>query len=600
MLRVSIRHDAAGGCFVMWRTALAGAAAVAIALLMVIPAGVAAPASGAASTPRGVHALAGDPTGFPPANYTNPTLSAPPAVPDTTPSLVNLSSYGNVSIPNGTWETVLLNYTGYTAGTAYDYFQSVTIDGAMVYVGVNPEAGRWSQLVNLSAYLAFFDGHSSVNISGPALGQGANFQGVQINNLTLEFYPVPNGAPSPAYANLIEPLFAFAGTPSTRTITIPSNASAVVLEMMAIGSEFWYTLNPDFTAVTVAIGGHNVSTYLQYPWINSGGIDLFSWRPIYPVHMLNHQWESFNLTGALGLIEGTQNLTVSAAAGAVGADVIANLLVYTNPNVTGARSLGYRYHQAPVQTTAPTNDSLVNLNGNNFTYYNQTDSIDYSYSSVVRTTTGFFTAAAWTSERFANHQSLTPVWQNITQLETVRTVQAASYWEHGLRGFTVSEQELAYPLAMQVGEALQYLSSNGSLSYYNYTSYFDNVTQGYFELDQSYSNLNRHESTTYRLVDDQIYGTNGYFASVLEFGPGFAIILNVTSSLHTTRKVDTEVAVVRSGRSTSVSFYQHRIAGLENNSTSYYVQETVTLDQTVSFSFGHGGRDHDHWIPRYG
>ena len=553
----------------------------AIAVLMIVPGGLAAPVGSLAPAPHGPQSLASDPAGFPPANYTNPTISPPPAVPDTTPVVLALSSYGTVAIPNGVWETVVMNYTGYTAGTAYDYFQTVTIDGAMVYVGVNPEAGAWTQFVNLSAYLAFFDHQSTISISGPHLGQGTNFEGVQTNNITLLFYPVPAGASPPSYPTMVEPLFAFAGTPSSRTVTIPSNASAVVLQMIAIGSEFWYSLNPDFTAVTTSIGGYNVSTYLQYPWINSGGIDLFSWRPIFPVHMLDHQWESFNLTGALGLIEGTSTLTVAPASNAMGASVIANLLVYTSPHVKGAVSTGYHFVQHPVQTTTVVNSSLVNVNGNDFVYYNQTDRIDYGYSSTLRTDTGSYSVALGTSESFANHQSLTPVWQNITESEHVNTHQVTFYHERGLHGIAVVDQTLSYPLAMQIGETLVYTSTEGSLSFYNYTSYFYNVTQGYVEHDTTFSDLNGRIATSFDRINDRIYGTNGYFLSVLEFGPGFAIILNVTASLHVTHKVDTQVSGSTSRGRSTFSYYQRRISGLEDNSTTYYVQETITHDRTT-------------------
>jgi hypothetical protein len=560
-------------------------AVVAIAALMALP-GALGTSMGSASPPAtGPHDLAGDPSGFPPANYSNPSITPPPAVPDTTPKVVTLAAYGNVTIPKGVWETVIMNYTGYTAGTAYDYFQTVTIDGAMVYVGVNPEAGSWTQLVNLSAYLAFFDRHTSITISGPHLGPGTNFEGVQINNLSLAFYPIPKGWAGPSYPNVVEPLFAFSGTPSSAAISVPANASAVVLQLMAIGSEFWYSLNPDFTAVTVSAGAYNLSTYLQYPWINSGGIDLFAWRPIYPVNMLDHQWESFNLTGALGILEHESALNVSAATGAMGASVIANLLVYTSPDVKGAVQTSYGYDQRPVVTYTQSNASVVNPNGNNYTVYDQFDRIGYGYSSRVATRTGHYSVALATSERYANLQSLNDVWQNISESETVATTQTTTYDERNLVGTVVTDQYLSYPLAMQIGEILTYLYTQGSDSYYNYTSYLYNVTQGYLELDTSGADLNGQRSVSVQYTDDAIYGTNGVFDSLLEFGPGFAIILNITYSYHTTHKVDTQITYDRGPNGGSYTFYQHRLSGVENNSSSYYVEETLTQDRTVSFSY---------------
>jgi hypothetical protein len=563
------------------------AAIVFVALVVAVPTS-AYPAQNGRAAPTGAHDLASDPAGAPVAKYNNPQIEPDPAVPSTTPVVLNISAYGTVTLPYGDWETVVMNYTGYTGGTAYDYFQTVTIDSAMVYVGVNPEAGHWTELVNMSEYLAFFDNQASMTISGPHLGVGTNFEGVQDNWLTFSFYPIPAGAAGPSYANLIEPLFQFNGDPATASISVPSDTSAVVLQMLAIGTEFWYSLNPDFTAVTVAVGSHNVSTYLQYPWINSGGIDLFSWRPIYPVNMLNHQWEYFNLTGALGLLEKSSTLSANPASGSLGASVIANLLIYTNSSVTGATTLSDRFHQSPVQTTDVVNTSFDNNNpnGNDYAVYDQTDVVQYGYSTRVATTTGSYTVALSTSEEYENFQYLNLVWQNITESETVNTVQTTTYAETGLHGTQVATQQLSYPLAMDLGYTIAYLYSQGSDAFFNYTSYFYNVLQGYQETDQLYSDLNGVRSGTSSSVDQAIENTNGFFASILEEGPGFAIILNVTSSLHTTTKVYQSSTDAWGPGGKMTSSYYHLLSGREDNSTTYYVQEKITRDIVTQHTSG--------------
>jgi Peptide N-acetyl-beta-D-glucosaminyl asparaginase amidase A len=563
------------------------AAIVLVAVVVAVPVS-AYPAGAARGAPTGAHDLASDPAGFPVAKYVNPQIEPDPAVPATAPVSLNVSAYGTVPLPYGDWETVVMNYTGYTGGTAYDYFQTVTIDGAMVYVGVNPEAGHWTELVNMSEYLAFFDRQPSMTISGPHLGVGTNFEGVQDNWLTFEFYPIPTGAAGPSYANVVEPLFQFNGDPATASISVPSDASAVVLQMIAIGSEFWYSLNPDFTAVTVAVGSHNVSTYLQYPWINSGGIDLFSWRPIYPVNMLNHQWENFNLTGALGLLEKSSTLSANPATGSLDASVIANLLIYTNPNVTGATTTSERFDQSPVQTSDSVNTSFDdgNPNGNDYATFNQTDFVQYGYTTRIATTTGSYRVTLATSEEYENFQNLNLVWQNITESETVQTVQTTTYAETGLHGTQVAVQRLSYPLAMDLGYTLAYLYSMGSDAYFNYTSYFYNVLQGYQETDQLTSDLNGVHSGSSATIDQAIEKTNGFFASVLEEGPGFAIILNVTSSLHTTTKVYRASTESWGPGGHATSTYDHLLSGREDNSTTYYVQERITRNIVTSHDSG--------------
>ncbi len=570
-----------------FRSAGLWGAVVLIAVIMAVPAS-ATPGASAPLTPSGAHDLASDPSGFPVAKYSNPQIEPDPAVPSTTPVVLNLTSYGTVALPVGTWETVVMNYTGYTGGTAYDYFQTVTIDGAMVYVGVNPEAGHWTELVNLTEFLAFFDGQSSMSISGPALGAGTNFEGVQDNWITFLFYPIPAGGTGPSYANEIEPLFQFNGDPASAAITIPKDASAVVLQMIAIGSEFWYTEDPDFTAVTVAIGSHDVASYLQYPWINSGGIDLFSWRPIYPVNMLNHQWEYFNLTGALGLIEGHKTLTASAPSGSLGADVIANLLIYTNPQVTGAKSTGYHFDQGNVQTFDVVNSSYDgdNANGNSYAIYDQADTVQYGYASTVATATGSYSVNLATTETYENYQAINFVWENITGSETTATTQTTTYQETGLTGTVTATQTLVYPLAMNLGATIAYLYTQGQNTFYNYTSYFYDVNVGYQENDQTVAHLDGITTSSSLALNEMIERTNGTFVSVLEIGPGYAIITAISSSLHTTTKVYSLTTDERGPGVNQKTYYYHLLSGREDNSTTYYVQEKISRNVIETRSSG--------------
>ena len=540
-----------------------------------------------------------DPSNFPPANFTNLPASPPPPVPNESPIVLKLTQYGVVNIPYGNWETVIMNYTGYTAGTAYDYFQTVTINKAMVYIGVNPEAGAWTQFVNLSQYMSFFDHKNNITITGPHLGLGRNFQGIQYNNISLMFYPVMKGKLAPSEPNIVEPLFKFHGIPYGKnvstSINVPDNASAVVLQTIVIGNEFWYSLNPSYAAVTFSVGSHEVATHLVYPWINSGGIDLFTWRPIYPVYMLNHKWDNMNLTGALGLLEKNNTLSISSPAGGEPSySVTANLLIYTSKNVTSAAQTSYYYNQSPLKTVTQENTSVVNINGNYYTQYSQSRSIDYAYSSKVTTTTGSYSVNSRTSEYFSNNQTLTPVWQNITQTENTQTSTVTHYHELGKIGTVVTHKTLVYPLAMQLMESLTYLYNQGNLYYFNYTSLFLNVTQGYYESNAMHSDVNGHTSMDLSVTNNLIYGTNGEFSSVLEISPYFAIILNITSSYHFTQKQYTSFNLHRSGNSLYGQFYLHKLSGIEKNSTSYYVQETVLTNTVNERTFGNMG---DHSFP---
>ena len=540
-----------------------------------------------------------DPSSFPPANFSELNAAPPPSVPNTTPVVLNITQYGNINIPQGTWETVLLKYTGYTAGTAYDYFQTVYINNAVVYLSVEPEAGSWSVKANLSLYMSFFEGKQSINMTGPRLGLGPNFEGIQINNFSLIFYPVPVGSTPPVYPSLVEPVVEWkgvgAGSSLTGPINVPSNTVAADLGVIGIGPEFWYSLNPDYASFNITVGNHAVGNYLQFPWINSGGIDLFEWRPIAPVTMLNHFWFMYNLTGALGLLEHNKNMTFWGAPGSVGGySVIANLFIYSG-NALGAKQITASQYTGPVKTTYTLNSSVINSNGNNYVYYNQSAFQTIHYSSKIYTTTGHFEVSSNQSYNFTNKQFLTPVWQNITENEISVIHQTSTYQEKDKHGVSRSTTTWSYPLSMDLGFKLTYLyskqqgPSNGfhfTDSFYNYTSYFLNVHQGLQITTDSMSVINgvNRESITY--MNDAIRNSDGTFTSILEISPYFAILSNITSSYHLTNKIYSSYSYnFVHNDLVSGNYYIHMMSGVENNSTSYYVNEVVTENTIYSGSF---------------
>lgn len=559
----------------------------------VLNAGTAAHAQNGAKTvaaaqvayPGSLKNTASDPTlpsGFPPANFSNPQASPPPRVPDTTPVAVPIESFGAVQIPRGTWETVILNITGYDAGTAYDYFNSFNVNGVHVWLGVNPEAGSWAVNVNISQFMSLFDGSNSISVSGTTLGLHQNFRGIQYNNYTLEFYPVPTGQSPPVYPTVVIPL-----QKGTTYTNIPSDTRAAFIQSIVIDSEFQYTLNPSWEGYTWTVNGHKLAESFIYPWINSGGIDLFTWRPIYPPYMLNHQWNNVNLTDALGMIEGNNvPVQVSAAAGSPGIGLfIGNLFLYTSSNVLSAKQIRYNYDAGPLVTVSQTLPGLYNENGNSYSMYDSYRNITFSGASVLATESGTITIASSTAENYTNLQSLpNSVWQNLTQNETTLTHTVVAYHEANRQGKVSTLESTVFPVSFDYGATLAFLNSSNGLSFFNYTSYFLNVMEAYNTSVSTVSNINGHTASYYTAADDMIYGTNGEFSSILEFGPGFAIILNVTMTYHLTKKMYTYATFSQVNGVVTITAWIHKMAALGTDPSLYYVQETMYLNTITSYT----------------
>lgn len=540
------------------------------------------------------------PSGFPPANFTNPQGYESPSVPNTTPVVVPITAFGNVTIPNGTWETVILNVTGYDAGTAYDYFNQFVVNGAVVWIGVNPEAGSWAVNVNISQFMSFFDGKSTVKVSGTTLGIHRNFHGIQYNNYTLLLYPVAKGQSAPAYPSQVIPL-----KKGTTYVNIPNNTVAANIQSIVIDNEFMYTLNPAWAAYTWSVNGTKLADSFIYPWINSGGIDLFSWRPVYPPYMLNHKWNNVNLTNALGTIEGQKvPLQVSGASEGRGIGKFwGNLFLYTQSNVLGAKQLNYNFNEGTLVNVTQTTPGLVNENGNNYSLYNSYRGISYGGASLIKTTHGTIVASSNTRMNFTNLQSLpNAVWQNLSQDETTVTHSMTAYNEHGTHGFVSSTTTDVFPISFDYGAVISYLYSSGRDSFYNYTSYLENVMSAYNESTHTLSVINGHFSNNFASTSNMIYDTNGIFSSVLEFGPGFAIILNVTSTYHSTKKIFRSVNTEFSHGQMTTSVWVHKMAALGTDPSLYYGQSTmyqnVVTSYTYSYHWGFEGDFHRDFMRR--
>ncbi|MGC8515965.1 MAG: hypothetical protein ACP5OC_07520 [Thermoplasmata archaeon] len=537
------------------------------------------------------------PTGFPAANFSNPQAAMPPIVPDTTPIVVNVTQFGQLNIPNGVWETIILNVTGYDGGTAYDYFNTFNVDNSTVWLGVNPEAGSWAVDVNISLFSSYFDHKSQITVSGSSPGETEpgehrNFHGIQYNNYTLYFYPVPKGQQAPSYPTMVEPIHK-----GGNTVNIPTDTRAAFIQSIVIDGEFQYTCNPSWEGYYFNINGHKAANQFIYPWINSGGIDLFTWRPIYPPYMLNHQWTTANITGMLGLIEGNGvNLQMLASNNSPGIGLnVGNLFLYTDSSVLGAQPVSYSYHDGSLKTVSRTQNGLVNENGNNYSYYASYKNVKFSYSTLLRTTTGTILIKSSTYMRYYNKQLFpNSIWENLTQVQEAVIHTSVLYDEVNYHGDVQRVRDVYWPISFDYGAVISYLySETGGLYFFNYSSYFFNVMEAYNESVFTTSNVNLHSHSSYVSTGDMIYGTNGEFTSILEEGPGFAIIVNITSSYHQTNKIYSYLSIQHSQGSVHMDIWVHHLSGVENNSTTYYVQENLTTNSIFSMSIVHGFNNED-------
>jgi hypothetical protein len=177
----------------------------------------------------------------------------------------------------------------------------------------------------------------------------STYTGVISASAKLEFYPASHQYPAADAPDGVYPLSGgpvgdnqYITTPSqplTATYTLPRNVRAAYLDVYLqsqIGDEFWYTCFPNdlaaelfncgntaFREGDVAIDGQAAGVVPVYPWIYTGGIDPYLWRPIPGVETLNFKPYRVNLTPFAGILSNGQPHTI-------------NVTVYNNGNYFAA------------------------------------------------------------------------------------------------------------------------------------------------------------------------------------------------------------------------------------------------------------------------
>ncbi len=272
----------------------------------------------------------------------------------------------------GPWAAVILEADwSVDAGVQYDRTGNIWIGGTNVFFGTTPEPSHnvqrtWHTESNLIDYSPLFTTAQNGEVDLFNLVNDQYTSHIH-GSAAIQFYPLAQGQQPPTTADVVLPMSAgpdggtvTLNTPSdqlTGSFALPKNVQAAYLDVFAqgqSGDEFWYTCAPDdvagelancgstgFREAEVSIDGMPAGVAPIYPWIFTGGIDPFLWRPIPGVHTLIFEPYRVDLTPFAGVLSDGQQHTV--AVNVYNADgyfsATATLLLYLDPGssqVTGA------------------------------------------------------------------------------------------------------------------------------------------------------------------------------------------------------------------------------------------------------------------------
>ena len=302
------------------------------------------------------------------------TANAPIPRPSTSPCTVQLFqnldfsdfnpkffTYTPPSDCPGPWAAVIIEADwSVDAGRQFDRTAEIWIGGANVYFGTTAEPSHdversWHTESNLTEYSPLFTLPQNGRVD---LGNLVNdtYTSHLHGSAAIQFYPIANGHQAPPSADTVLPMSADStgGTVTLNTssdqlaanFNLPTNVEQAYLDVFAqsqSGDEFWYTCAPNdvagelfncgntgFREAEVSIDGQPAGVAPIYPWIYTGGIDPYLWRPIPDVHTLNFEPYRVDLTPFAGVLSNGQphNVAVSVYNADQYFSATASLLLY--------------------------------------------------------------------------------------------------------------------------------------------------------------------------------------------------------------------------------------------------------------------------------
>ncbi|WNL46274.1 peptide-N4-asparagine amidase [Dyella sp. BiH032] len=481
------------------------------------------------------HAAAGDPP-----IGTRGVVVADPTVPrpSGTPCVVQL--FNDVSFDDfnarpydyapptgcqGRWSKVVLEADfSVTAGRQYDRTATLWLGGVNLYFGTTQEPSAavspsWHVERDLTDYDALL---RNAGKGQAVIGNLVNgtYTGVIHGSARLLFYPASLLAPPAPVPDAVYPLGAdpVGSTVSlntsadklSKTLTLPRNVVRAYLDVFAQsqgGDEFWYTCVPDeyaaqtqecgggnFREAEVSIDGQPAGVAPVYPWIYTGGIDPYLWRPTPGVQTLNFMPYRVDLTPFAGrLSDGQPHEVAVNVAGAHGYfSATAALLVYRDPHlkqVLGGITRNTLVGQAPTPVIGSTlsTDGSGNVTGDVTTKLTRQFVIEgYAVTSKGRVvssvaqTVGFDDTQSFVIDADTFHQ----VSDQLTQVDSVSKSQLGAVLTEQVR------QRAAYPLHVDYN---QQLAADGSLSaattvHQGYTSHAERRWLGFTVYSADLSN----------------------------------------------------------------------------------------------------------------
>lgn len=402
----------------------------------------------------------------------------------------------------GPWAAVVFEADwSVDAGRQFDRTAEVWVGGTNVYFGTTAEPSRnversWHVESNLTEYTPLFAIPQQGRVD---LGNLVNqtYTSHLHGSAYLQFYPLAQNQNPPSTASLVLPMAAdpTGGTVTLNsssdqlagTFTLPTNVERAYLDVFAQSQqndEFWYTCAPNdvagelincgssaFREAEVSIDGQPAGVAPVFPWIYTGGIDPYLWRPIPGVHTLNFEPYRVDLTPFASILSNGQQHTVAVTV--YNADqyfsATASLLLYQDQGstqITGALTTDAVGQPSPVISEHIQSNSTAAWG---------TLSIDsnrgFTTEGYVQTSHGMIDTKVVQSIDFSNWQKYYVTFDGLTYDQTVhQNTSISSVTTTAGSNITTDTKQFSWPMDLT----------------YNFGANPDGSYQQYSKIDQQF------------------------------------------------------------------------------------------------------------------
>jgi hypothetical protein len=373
------------------------------------------------------------PIGSPNVAIADPQIPPPPSEPCIVPLFDEFTFIGfdaqlfDFTPPDacpGPWQKVVLSADfDVTAGRQFDRTAEIWLGGANIYFGTTSEpsatvARSWHVERDVTDYSALFAEAQAGRVDLGNLVDDT-YTGILHGSASLAFYPLVDTVfDHPPRPDMVVPMAADAtgGTVDLASsddhlaidFTPPQNVRRAFLDVIVEAQntdEFWYLCVPDdlaaelescpgtgFRETQVTIDGLAVGIASIYPWIYTGGIDPYLWRPSPGIQTLSFEPYRVDLTPyASWFNDGLpHHLAIRVFNAQSYFSTTANLLLYLDhgaDHVTGAVTMNTLDAPAPDESDHLT----VGDNGSIAGTVTVTSARDYEISGYVDTSDGRIT-----------------------------------------------------------------------------------------------------------------------------------------------------------------------------------------------------------------